>query len=136
MMAELLRRLHRSHKSWMLRSVLLPPLASGMMWSYSNLCWLPHSTHLPSSRRQTYVFTLEGIVSRRGRVPVLEITALLGAARPSRRSLTTKMMDIKMSHKNETVTSPQPKAPAGEPNVANHTTRETKKTASEIRKIE
>src|SRR3712207_767635 len=38
-----------------------------MMWSYSNLSLLPHSTHLPPSRCQTYIFTFLGIGSLRGR---------------------------------------------------------------------
>src|SRR5262245_22648161 len=55
-----LLRLQDSHSSWTLRSVLLPPSATGIMWSNSSFWRPPQPTHLPPSRCQTKRRTASG----------------------------------------------------------------------------
>jgi hypothetical protein len=57
------RRLHASHKSSIFLSVLLPPLETGTMWSYSRRSLLPHCAQRPLSRAQTARRTPVGIPS-------------------------------------------------------------------------
>src|ERR1051325_5415068 len=63
-MESLFERLQLSQRSSMLRAVLLPPFASGMMWSYSSFSRLLHFTHFPPSLRQTSRRISEGIACR------------------------------------------------------------------------
>jgi len=59
-----LERLHVSQRSSIFRAVLLPPNASGIMWSNSRRSLDPQRTHCPPSRFHTAVRTVDGIVGR------------------------------------------------------------------------
>lgn len=61
-----LDRLHGSQRSWMFRTVLLPPRENGTMWSKHKSFRESHSTQAPPSRCQTSRWTRRGIASRRG----------------------------------------------------------------------
>ena len=84
-------RLQLSHKSSMLRTVLLPPFATGIMWSYSSLSRLPHLEHLPSSRLQTSRRTSAGI-GRRDMSPELAPSSSPPSVGDADWSLSTRVM--------------------------------------------